>query len=121
MNDAITVRSTDGSTWIYRALYGPDYSAEETGWVLTVENSVPPLDPQWVTPEEAIGDLESMGLTDPPPAEIVIFFTQQMIQELDQRASALEAVGRPAEAERARGRELRQELQPLLPLPADSS
>jgi len=54
-----------------------------------------------------------MGLTDPPPAESVVFFTERMIQELDQRASALEADGQSARAERNRERKLRQELQAL--------
>ena len=94
MSGTVTVRSTDGSTWTYRALYGPEYSAAETGWVLTVENSVPPLDPQWVTPGEAIGDLESMGLTDPPPAEIIVSFTEHMIQEA--RSKSVRAGGRRA-------------------------
>lgn len=112
MND-IVVQGENGSIFLYTAVHGPEFSPEETGWVLVVENSPQPLDPQTLSAAEVLGDLRSMEMTSPPPEELVRFFTELMIESLARQVAELDANGRATGEGRARLKELRKELAAL--------
>lgn len=111
--DDIVVGGTDGSTWRYHALHGPDYSPQETGWVLVIENSPQSIDPQALTAADVVGDLHSMQATDPSPEAIVRFHTEQMIKTLESQATELERQGKASNGERKRIAALLGELEAL--------
>ena len=86
MND-ITCHGQDGSTWRYHAVHGVEHTPQETGWVLVVENSPTPIEPQAITASEVLGDLKAMMPDDETVPVIVRMKTEEMLTTLKARAA----------------------------------
>lgn len=87
----ITCVGDDGeTTFEYYVLCGPDVASERVGWVLIVDGPQP-LEPQYVTPTEIAGDLESMGVNDGGMHYFVRLGTEDMLTHLRSRVDADEA------------------------------
>lgn len=88
----ITCIGDDGVTVMkYFLVCDPHLRSEDIGWVLVVEGPEP-LEPQYVTPTEVVGDLRSMGLSED---DIMVFLlrsgTEEMLEQLHARPDAREA------------------------------
>jgi hypothetical protein len=105
----ITLDGTDGSTWTYHAVCGPQFSVPETGWVLTMKgpNAVAP---QALTAGEVLGDLKAMMPDVQSSVGGVMAFTREMVESLDQQADEMESRNEDATETRNRARELEREL-----------
>jgi hypothetical protein len=111
----ITLHGTDDTVMTYHAVYGPEYSAPETGWVLVVTGRPEPMDPQALPVEEVVGDLRAMMPDDQSSLGAVVVFTKAMLESLGERVVELEAKGEDASEPRRRADELRAELEKALP------
>ncbi len=111
----IIVQGNDGSILTYHAYVDEQDPAGQTGWFLVIEGGSHAVAPQWVTPEEVVGDLDSME--EKTTRESVQALTEGMIDTLEQRAAALEAEGRDGAPVRNRAVRLRAELEQALTEP----
>jgi hypothetical protein len=96
--------------WTYHAWCGDGRAPQETGWVLVIEGSETPFEPQALSVADVIDDLDSMMPGERTTREAVTAFTDGMIQQLERQA---EAAGSEDEAAAfaARAAELREELE----------
>lgn len=74
----------------YDVLYGPEVASEHVGWILIVEGPAP-IEPQYVTPAEFVGDLHSMGIDDDGMHYMVRIGTEVMLKQLRSRPDASDA------------------------------
>jgi len=78
----ISVSGTDGSEWTYMACSGRRFVPQEIGWILLVEGSRTPIEPQMLTVEEVVGDLKAMLPDDESHLGLVEPMTRWMISDL---------------------------------------
>lgn len=83
--DQIQLIGKDGTVWHYYAVMGPEFSAPETGWVLTLVRPPEPII-QALTVEEVVGDIRAMMPGNEAFLGTVMALTKSMIKSLDARA-----------------------------------
>jgi hypothetical protein len=118
--DDITIQGEDGSLWRYYAVTGPEFSAAETGWVLTIARpgeSEPVV--QALSVEEVAGDLQAMMPEEGTHDAVVKVLTIGMITSLENRVLEGQGPAEVTDALRERAAELRRELDEAFP-PEDS-
>jgi hypothetical protein len=118
--EEITIQGEDGSLWRYYAVTGAEFSAAETGWVLTLARPGEPEPTiQALTVADVVGDLQAMMPEEGTHDGVVKVLTIGMIESLDKRVSEGEGSAEVADALRERADELRRELGEAFP-PEDS-
>lgn len=111
-NPIITCVGDDGeTTFRYYVLCDAAVASEDVGWVLIVDGPTP-LRPQYVSPTEIVGDLQSMLLDDDGIQYLVRVGTEDMLAQLRSRSDA----GDASSATAARIDELERELAQLPPV-----
>jgi hypothetical protein len=78
--DEITCAGRDGAVFHYHAVQRADLDRPFVSWVLVLEGSDPPLDPQRVTAAEVLGDLVSMEIRPDDAFAMVETNSERMLQ-----------------------------------------
>jgi hypothetical protein len=97
----------------YDAVSGPELSAAEIGWILTVIRTGGEPIVQAVTVAEVVGDLRAMIPEGRSSLGAVMALTDEMIESLEERVRACERQGQDARELRERASELRRELEAI--------